>query len=72
MTTLVSVTATDPKEVAQEATNAITMPTVLMEKRTMNVLAMMITLEMDSHAQVRTRSKCNSKYTRPPLFACLY
>ena len=55
MTTLASVTATDPKEVVQEVTNAITMLTVLTEKKTMSVLAMMITLEMDSPVQVVKR-----------------
>ena len=55
MTTLASVTATDPKEVVQEVTNAITMLTVSTEKKTMSVLAMMITLEMDSPVQVVKR-----------------
>ena len=58
---MASVTATDPKEVVQEVTNAITMLTVLTEKKTMSVLAMMITLEMDSPVQVvKRQDKCHS------------
>jgi hypothetical protein len=66
MTTLASVTVTDPKEDVLEATNATTMLTVLMQKRIMNVPVMMTTLVMDSHAQVIEKTRL-VETTRPLL-----
>ena len=50
-------TVTDPREVVQEVTNAITMLTVSMEKKTTSVLAMTTTLEMDSPVQVVKKTR---------------